>query len=46
MSNQLPSYPLRLPDDIKKRCQQKAKEKRMSLNQWIIQAMEEKADNQ
>lgn len=32
---------VRLPKDIKERCQKKAKQKRMSLNQWIILVMEE-----
>jgi predicted HicB family RNase H-like nuclease len=35
-----------MPEEIKELCKQKAKEKRMSLNQWIIQAIEEKATNQ
>jgi predicted HicB family RNase H-like nuclease len=33
---------LRIPQDIKKEVQNKAKQNRLSLNQWIVQAIEEK----
>ena len=36
-----PAYPLRVPNEIKDRWKEKAKKKRMSLNQWIILMVEE-----
>ena len=35
-------YALRIPQDIKKEVLAKAKQSRLSLNQWIVQAIEEK----
>lgn len=40
-TNLVPMYPLRVPDEIKERWKEKAKRKRMSLNQWIILMVEE-----
>ena len=40
----LPTYPLRVPDEIKERWKEEAKKRRMSLNQFIILMVEERLE--